>query len=247
MPWGYGYNKHVIERNSSWLLPSQKWRSYGNASTASVGGFDLAHKQTLLDGLEQQAADPDLWNNPTNAQQVMQRMTRIKNELNRWASVDARLQSTAEFAELGDDSLADDVAREYGALLSEIDALEIEVLLSGPYDDRDAFLSIKAGMGGTDAADWAEMLLRTYTRWAEKKNFTCHLVDQTIGEEAGIKSATLETRPIRVRRRLRSSKCCPKSTMHPRSASNPKTSAWTSIAPVAMAAKASIRLTRRCA
>ena len=159
-----------------------------------MGGFDLAHKQTLLDGLEQQAADPDIWNNPTNAQQVMQRMTRIKAELNRWAAVDVRLTTTAEFAELGDESLADDVAREYGALLSEIDALEIEVLLSGPYDDRDAFLSIKAGMGGTDAADWAEMLLRTYTRWAEKKNFTCHLVDQTMGEEAGIKSATLEIR-----------------------------------------------------
>ena len=204
--WGYGagliaispaqflYNEHDIERNSSWLLPSQKWRPYGNALTASVGGFDLATKQIQLDALEQQAADPDIWNNPTNAQQVMQRMTRIKNELNRWSSVDARLQSTAEFAELGDDSLAAEVDSEYAALLSLIDALEIEVLLSGPYDDRDAFLSIKAGMGGTDAADWAEMLLRTYTRWAEKRNFTCHLVDQTMGEEAGIKSATLEIR-----------------------------------------------------
>jgi peptide chain release factor 2 len=161
MPWGYGYNKHNIERNSSWLLPSQKWRPYGNALTASVGGFDLATKQTQLDALEQQAADPDIWNNPTNAQLVMQRMTRIKNELNRWASVDTRLQSTAEFAELGDDSLASEVDSEYAALLTLIDALEVEVLLSGPYDDRDAFLSIKAGMGGTDAADWAEMLLRT--------------------------------------------------------------------------------------
>jgi peptide chain release factor 2 len=159
-----------------------------------VGGFDLAAKQTLLDTLETQAADPDLWNNPTNAQQVMQRMTRTKAELARWADVDARLTMTHEFVELGDESLADDVVREYTALKADIDALETEVLLSGSYDDRDAFLSIKAGMGGTDAADWAEMLLRTYTRWAEKKGFTCNLVDQTIGEEAGIKSATLEIR-----------------------------------------------------
>ena len=159
-----------------------------------MGGFDLAAKQTQLDALETQAADPDLWNNPTNAQQVMQRMTRIKAELTRWADVDARLSMTQEFVELGDESLADDVAREYTTLKADIDALETEVLLSGAYDDRDAFLSIKAGMGGTDAADWAEMLLRTYTRWAEKKGFTCNLVDQTIGEEAGIKSATLEIR-----------------------------------------------------
>jgi peptide chain release factor 2 len=75
-----------------------------------------------------------------------------------------------------------------------MDELEVELLLGGPYDDRDAFLSIKAGKGGTDAQDWAEMMLRMYTRWAEGHGYKVALIDESVGDEAGIKSATLELR-----------------------------------------------------
>ena len=157
-----------------------------------MGDFDLASKQQTLDELEHRAAAPDLWNDPSQAQTIMQRLTRLKSELSRWADVSTRFDTLAEFISLGDESLASDIASEYATLRADVDTLETEVLLSGTYDDRDAFLSIKAGMGGTDAQDWAEMLLRAYTRWAESRGFTCHLVDQSVGDEAGIKSATLE-------------------------------------------------------
>lgn len=172
----------------------QNWRAYGNALNASVGDFDLASKQQTLDELEHRATAPDLWNDPSHAQTVMQRLTRLKSELTRWADVSARFDTLAEFISLGDDSLADEISTEYTMLRTDVDTLEIEVLLSGTYDDHDAFLSIKAGMGGTDAQDWADMLLRAYTRWAELRGFSCHLVDHSPGDEAGIKSVTLEIR-----------------------------------------------------
>lgn len=128
----------------------------------------------------------------------MQRLTRLKEEVERIEALDRQLTALADLIELAtveeDDSLQADIAAELERTSREIEALEIEVLLSGPYDDRDAFLSIKAGMGGTDAQDWAEMLLRMYMRWGERRGFQVALIDQSDGEEAGIKSATIELR-----------------------------------------------------
>jgi peptide chain release factor 2 len=128
----------------------------------------------------------------------MQRLTRLKGEIDRWGGLEGRITNLADLAELvaaeGDDSLAAEIAAEQAAIATSLDALEIEVLLSAPYDDRDAFLSIKAGMGGTDAQDWASMMLRMYTRWAEREGYQVSLIEQSEGEEAGIKSATLEVR-----------------------------------------------------
>jgi peptide chain release factor 2 len=128
----------------------------------------------------------------------MQRLTRLKSEIDRWSGLEARITNLAELAELvaaeGDDSLAAEIAAEQQAIATALDALEIEVLLSAPYDDRDAFLSIKAGMGGTDAQDWAAMMLRMYSRWAEREGYQVSLIEQSEGEEAGVKSATLEVR-----------------------------------------------------
>jgi peptide chain release factor 2 len=92
------------------------------------------------------------------------------------------------------ESLRDDITAELVGIRGELETLEFALLLGGRYDDRDAFLSLKAGMGGTDAQDWAEMMLRMYTRWAERKGYQVALVDQSEGDEAGIKSATLELR-----------------------------------------------------
>jgi peptide chain release factor 2 len=165
---------------------------------ASGGGFDLAAKQQQAEELEERSSDPNLWSNPQEAQTVMQRLTRLKEEIERWNGLDQQISTISELYELanaeGDTSMLAELAREYRVASTALDQLEIEVLLSGRYDDRDAFLSIKAGMGGSDAQDWAEMMLRMYTRWAEKNDMRVALVDRSDGEEAGIKSATIELR-----------------------------------------------------
>jgi peptide chain release factor 2 len=128
----------------------------------------------------------------------MQRLTRLKEEVDRWSGLESLITTLAELQELADaeddDSLRGEIAAEFARATRGMDELETELLLSGSYDDRDAFLSIKAGMGGTDAQDWAAMMLRMYTRWAERRGFKVALVDESEGDEAGIKSATIEMR-----------------------------------------------------
>jgi peptide chain release factor 2 len=166
--------------------------------TASEGGFDLAEKQQQITVLEERSADPGLWNNPQEAQGILQRLTRLKAEVERWSALESQITTLAELQELAaaeeDDALREEIAVEFAAAQQAMDELEVDLLLSGPYDDRDAFLSIKAGTGGTDAQDWASMMLRMYTRWAERHDYKVALIDESEGDEAGIKSATLELR-----------------------------------------------------
>lgn len=115
-----------------------------------------------------------------------------------WAALERQLASLDELImlanEADDHSLHAEFVAELAAVRSELDRRELALLLSGRYDEGDSFISIQAGMGGTDAQDWAEMLLRMYTRWAEARGFNVSLLDRSEGEEAGIKSATLQVR-----------------------------------------------------
>lgn len=128
----------------------------------------------------------------------MRRLSQLKGEVERWTTMDAQLRSLAELLEMAeaedDAGIVDEIVGETATAAKALDALEIAVLLSAPYDDHDAFFSIKAGMGGTDAQDWAEMMLRMYIRWAERNNLTVNVVERSEGDEAGIKSVTLEVR-----------------------------------------------------
>jgi peptide chain release factor 2 len=128
----------------------------------------------------------------------MQRLNRLKADVDRATGLEAQISALIELQDLADaeddDSLRGEIAAEHARAAQALDQLETELLLGGRYDDRDAFLSVKAGMGGTDAQDWAEMMLRMYTRWAEGRGFKVALVDQSEGDEAGIKSATIEIR-----------------------------------------------------
>lgn len=173
-------------------------KCYAPGSRRYGGIFDLPARQQELATLEERAADPNLWNDQREAQTVMQRLTRLKQEVEGWAGLTGRLDGLAELVDVtiaeGDESLRDELLAERDAVASEIEQREFALLLSGKYDDRDAFLSIQAGMGGTDAQDWAEMMLRMYTRWAEARGFQVQLVDESPGDEAGIKSATIELR-----------------------------------------------------
>jgi peptide chain release factor 2 len=129
---------------------------------------------------------------------LLQRLTRLREDVAQWTALEAQLGSLDELISLAaaedDASLSDAIAADLRQAGAELERRELALLLSGPYDDRDSFISIQAGMGGTDAQDWAEMLLRMYTRWAEARGYTVNLVDQSEGDEAGIKSATLEVR-----------------------------------------------------
>jgi peptide chain release factor 2 len=142
--------------------------------------------------LEAEASAPDLWNDRQRAQQILKRLGLVRARLDRWESFRARAADLSELAGMAEDpSISADLEREYRALSEEVARASLEAQLGGPYDERDAVLAISAGVGGTDAADWAQMLVRMYLRWAERRGFRAEIVDTTPGDEAGIRSATV--------------------------------------------------------
>jgi peptide chain release factor 2 len=161
------------------------------ASSRSWSVFDLPKKEAELAKLEQQSADPDLWNNPQIAQQLLKRISSLRNEIEGWRNMDRRISDALELAQLNDESLDAELTTEAKAIEHEVDQRELRTLLAGEYDDGDALLSINAGAGGTEAQDWASMLQRMYLRWAEQEGYKTEILDLTPGEEAGIKSVTI--------------------------------------------------------
>ncbi len=121
----------------------------------------------------------------------MQRLSALREEIEPWIELEQRVADALELAELGDEGLAEELAAEADELEKRLRKLEFRLLLSGPHDRGDAFLALHAGAGGTDAQDFAEMLLRMYLRWAESRGYRAEVVDRLVGEEAGIKRATL--------------------------------------------------------
>ncbi|RBQ17035.1 peptide chain release factor 2 [Spongiactinospora rosea] len=156
--------------------------------------LDLDGMRRQIEELGEQAAAPDLWNDPEAAQQVTSRLSHLQAEYNRVEGLAGRLDDVAvlyELAESEDDpDTRQEADRELAALRTEVSALEVRTLLSGEYDSRQALVTINSQAGGVDAADWAEMLLRMYIRWAEAKGYSTEVYDTSYAEEAGIKSAT---------------------------------------------------------
>jgi peptide chain release factor 2 len=128
----------------------------------------------------------------------MQDLAGARDRVETWRGLERRVRDAVELIELaqeeGDESVADSAAEEIAAAEKEFTALEFQLQLSGPYDARNAILAVHAGAGGTDSQDWAEMLLRMYLRWSERRGYSTEILDLTEGEEAGIKSATVEIR-----------------------------------------------------
>ena len=152
--------------------------------------FD-ALKNELKD-LETKLQSPEVWSNQNLASELGQKTREIKDTLemfSRWSTV---IEDAKTAQEIGDNELIQESDIELKKLEKELDKYEIQKMLSGEYDEADAFLSINAGAGGTDAQDWASMLLGMYTRWAEARGWNVELVDKSDGEEAGIKSATIK-------------------------------------------------------
>jgi peptide chain release factor 2 len=126
----------------------------------------------------------------------MRRLAEAHEQVETWRGLEAKVGELSELLEMaeaeGDEAMAADVSAEVEALAARLDELELSLALSGEYDRRDAILAIHAGAGGTDSQDWADMLLRMYLRWAEGHGYQARVLDMTVGEEAGIKSATAE-------------------------------------------------------
>ncbi|EME18500.1 peptide chain release factor 2 [Rhodococcus triatomae] len=155
--------------------------------------LDIEELRRRIDELEHQAADPDLWNNQEHAQQVTSQLSHAQAELRRVEELRSRLDDMEVLYELAEEDGAEAVAdadAERHKLREDIAAMEVKTMLSGDYDERDALVNIRSGAGGVDAADWAEMLMRMYIRWAEKHGYGVEVYDTSYAEEAGIKSAT---------------------------------------------------------
>ena len=156
--------------------------------------LDLPRKRATIADLEEQSAAPDLWNDQEHAQKVTSRLSRLQAEVERLTGLRVRLDDLSVLVDLAeeesDPGTVDEVRREVNRIQPEIQALEVRTLLSGEYDERDALITIRSEAGGVDAADFAEMLLRMYTRCADRHGYPVDVYDTSYAEEAGIKSAT---------------------------------------------------------
>ena len=142
--------------------------------------------------LESELQNPNVWSNQDLANELGQRIREIKDTLERFKHWDSIIEDVLTAFEIGDEELISESEDLLKKLEKELDKYDIQKMLSGEYDEADAFLTVNAGAGGTDAQDWANMLLRMYMRWAESKKWKVELVEKSDGEEAGIKSATIK-------------------------------------------------------
>ncbi|WP_343213944.1 peptide chain release factor 2 [Gemmatimonas sp.] len=160
------------------------------------GIFDVESKRSTLNAYEEEMADAAFWNDQDHARDIVQQVKVLKGWVEPMDSLTARIESARELDELlalePDESMYKDLDQEVQRILADLEAFELKSLLRGKDDFRDAQVEISAGAGGTEAQDWASMLLRLYTRWAERKGFEIEMLDLSEGEEAGIKGAVLE-------------------------------------------------------
>jgi peptide chain release factor 2 len=178
-----------------WIL-NAKWNRCLTAWVKPRTIFDVPALQARTQDLEQLAAQPDFWDDQTAAQRTLQELNDLKASLERLETWRSNLEDTQAILELleldADEALLAEAQTNVSQLSREMDQWELQQLLSGEYDHESAVLTINAGAGGTDAQDWAEMLLRMYTRWGESHGYKVRLSELSEGDEAGIKSATLE-------------------------------------------------------
>lgn len=157
---------------------------------------DIDHLNAEIARMNALAEAPDLWDDPAKAQKVTSELSHRQAELKRIMSVEQRLDDLEVLIELaneaGDEASAQEAREELASITAVLGELEVQTLLNGEYDEYPAVITIRSGAGGVDAADFAEMLLRMYVRWAEKHNYKVTVLDTSYAEEAGIKSATIE-------------------------------------------------------
>ncbi|MBI3889116.1 peptide chain release factor 2 [Candidatus Saccharibacteria bacterium] len=171
---------------------------------AAYGQLAIDDKRAFLAQLDEELARPELWNNPTHAQEVGRQQSATAAMVEPWETLRMQAADIIELMELGDDSLLAEFEGQVSALEHEFADRKKELLFNGEYDDHNAIIRISAGVGGTDAQDFAEMLERMYLRWAEKAGMATVQVERSTGEEAGIKTSVIEVSGAYVYGKLRS-------------------------------------------
>lgn len=165
-------------------------------STRSGGIFDVDGKLGRIADLERQSEFPEFWNDAARAREILKGKALLERSVDRWRDVDRRLSDLETLVELGEEAQDLETLREADAAAPAVEEavrkLEVERLLAEEGDEASAVLEINAGAGGTDAADWAEMLKRMYLRWADRMGYKAKVIDEQLNEDAGIKSCTIE-------------------------------------------------------
>lgn len=156
--------------------------------------LDIERKITQVEQLEAQTTGTDFWSNPEQAQKIMQSISKLKTEVERWQNLAQHIDDMLELVRLEDESLTGEIEAEVNKLTPQVERMSLQAMLSGTYDNEDAILAIHAGAGGTDSQDWGQMLERMYLRWAEQNGYKVEIIERMEGEEAGIKSVTINIR-----------------------------------------------------
>ncbi|MFC1860042.1 peptide chain release factor 2 [Chloroflexota bacterium] len=155
--------------------------------------LDIAGREEEITKLEKESARPDFWSDQSNAQNIMRRLSETQKIVQQWRGPGKKLADIAELITLAEEDtlLQTEIQSELEEIASQLDELELEMAFTSEYDARNAILTIHAGAGGTESQDWAEMLLRMYLRWAERRGYKAEILDTSPGDEAGIKSAII--------------------------------------------------------
>ena len=197
-----GVNNHkyiVIERGISVVELEQykyEWSQYKDRVEELAKSFNIEKKQERISQIEKEMEKQDFWDDVKKSQEILKEMKKLKSELEVIKNLQEKYEDLGVLIEMGDEeedqSVVQEVAEELKDFKKEFDKVKISTLLSGEYDKYNAILKINAGAGGTESCDWASMLYRMFTRWAESKGYKTEVLDFLDGDEAGIKSITFQ-------------------------------------------------------
>ncbi|HVX58869.1 MAG TPA: PCRF domain-containing protein, partial [Candidatus Saccharimonadales bacterium] len=158
----------------------------------SAERIDLAALEPELLNLQKQMEAPDFWSDNRRAQELSKKEAALSRRVRPWRDLISKTEDYIQLASLDDPNIFDELSHDIGEIENQLESLKKELRFNSAYDDHDVIMNIYAGAGGTDAQDWAQMLMRMYVRWAEANDLKVTTIDQSVGDEAGIKSATLE-------------------------------------------------------
>lgn len=154
--------------------------------------LDISSKEKEIASLEMEVARPEIWNNPTEAQQKNKILAGLRKTIDPLIILKTQIEDVNELVDLADSSMEPELDSQIDAFKMQLHDLEKQLYLDKPYDNHNAVIRISAGVGGTDAQDWAEILERMYLRWAEKEDMQADILERSAGEEAGLKTSVLE-------------------------------------------------------
>lgn len=159
---------------------------------AALERLHIETRQTQIGELEEQLSTSEIWHNPQHAQDLSKQLAALKKMVDPWVTLQAQAADMLELMDLGGEELLGEFEAQIIAFEKEYEILRKDLLFDGEFDDHNAILRLSAGVGGTDAQDWTEMLERMYLRWADKSEMATSLIERSAGEEAGVKSAVIE-------------------------------------------------------